>query len=90
MAYHAPTHVTITTIGTDHNLSITGVARENALTGLDHTTDLNIAEVPVTTGSMHLVHYPTTTAAHDTHPPTNILGNTVTRTPHTSTATTDP
>ena len=66
MTDHAPTHIIITTTGTDHHLSTTA---------------------PGTTRGRPHTPYPTT-AAHNTHPPTGVLGNILTRTTHTVAATT--
>ena len=46
VTYYTPSNVTITTTGTDHNLSIINAARENASTGQGHTTNPNTAEAP--------------------------------------------
>ena len=87
---HAPNHVTITTAWTDHSLFITDTVWENDVMGQGHSTNLNAAEAPATTRDMHPTPYPTTAAAHDTHPPTDTLGDTLVRTPNTGTATTHP
>ena len=64
------------------NLFITDVARENALTSQGYNTNLNAAEAPVTNGGTHPTPYPATAAAHNTHPPIDLLGNTHQDTPH--------
>ena len=85
-----PTHATMTSAGTDHNISIMHAAKETALTCQDHTINLNTAETPATVRDMHPDLYPMTTAAHNTHPQTDTLGDTPARTPHTITSTTYP
>ena len=85
-----PNHIMTMTAGTDHNLFITDAARENVLTSQGHTTNLNVAEAPATTRGMHPTPYPTTIAAHDTHPPKDTLGDALTGTLHTGAATTHP
>ena len=61
---------------------------KNTSPGQGHTTNPNVAEVPATTGGTY--PSPTTAAACDTHPLTDTLGNTTTRTPHIGTTTTHP
>ena len=65
-------------------------AREKALTGQSHTTDLNVVEAPSTMGGTHPAPYPATAAAQDNHPPTDALGNILAVAPHTSAAATHP
>ena len=86
----APAHTMIATAETDHTPSITDAANVTALTGQDHTIDLNTTEAPVTTGEMHLTLYPTATVACDTLPYTDALGDTPVDTPYTVTDTTNP
>ena len=81
-----PSHITTATEGTDHSLFITDTARENASASQGHTNNLNMAEAPATTRGMHSTPYPATTAACDTHPPRDTLGNTPTGTPHAGTS----
>ena len=90
MIDHDTTHVMITTTETDHTLSITDTAKEIALTVLDHTITLDMTKALVTTGDTHPTLYPTTTAACDTPLPTDALGDTSRRTPHTVTDATHP
>ena len=86
----ASTHIMFATAGTDHTFSITDAARKTASTGQDYSTDLNVAGAPATTSSTDPTPYPTTTAAHSTHPPTDALVNTFARILHTITAATHP
>ena len=79
-----------TTTGTDHSPFITDEAKEDTLTGQSHTSDLTMAEVPATIEGIHPTPHPITTAAHDAHPSTGTLSDTLTGTQHTGTATTHP
>ena len=83
-------HIITMIAGTDHTLFITDTAKENASMAQGHTTNLNAAEAPTTTGYTHPTSYPATKAAHNTHLLKDILGDTLTRTPHTGAATTQP
>ena len=78
----APDHIMTMIAGTDHSLFITDTARENTLSSQGHTTNLNVAEAPATTVGTHPAPYPTTAAAHNTHPQTDTLGNVLIGTPH--------
>ena len=80
---HAPTHIIITAMGTNHSPSITD-------TGQDHTIDLNVTEAPVTTRDMHPAPYLATTAVHNIHPQTDTLEDTPTGIPYTITDTIHP
>ena len=60
------------------------------MTGQGHTTNFNMAEAPATTGGMPPSPYPTTSAAHNTHPPTETTRDDITRTLHTGVATAHP
>ena len=86
----APSHTMVTTTETDHTLSTTDTAEDTTLTGQNHTINLNMTEASVTTRDIHPTLYPTTTAAFDTHPLTDSLGDTPTGTPHTVTDATHP
>ena len=69
MTDHGPNYVTTITTETDHRPFITDTVREDTSLGQDHTTNLNVAETPATTGGMHPIPHPDTTTDHDTHPP---------------------
>ena len=83
MTDHALNH--ITTTGTDYSAFITDLARKDTSIGQDHTTGLNVAEVPATTGGTHPTPHPTTATTHDTHPLKDTLGDNLTGTHHTDT-----
>ena len=51
-----------------HTPSITDAGKGTNLTDQDHTIDLNVTEVPVSTGAMDPALYHTTAAAHNIHP----------------------
>ena len=64
--------------------------RENASTGQGNTTNLNVTEAPATNVGTPPTPYPFTTAAHDSHPLTDVLGDTLVGTPLNGTTTTHP
>ena len=64
--------------------------REPLLIGQDHTINLNVTEVPVTTGNMQPALYHTTTVACVTHPLTDTPEDMPEGTPHIMTAVTLP
>ena len=80
---HTPTIVTTT--GTDHTHSIMDTGKGTPLTGQDHTIDLNMTEVPVTTGEMHPTLYHATAVAHNIHLQTDTPEGTLAGTSHTVT-----
>ena len=78
MTDHVPHHNMTTTTGTNHSPFITDTARKDASIGLGHITDSTTTEAPATTRGIHPTPHPTTTAAHDTNPPIDALGDTLT------------
>ena len=88
MAGHTSNHVMIKTVGTDPSPLITDTAKEDALAGQDHTTDPTVVETQAPIGGNHATHHPTTAGPHDTHPPKDTLGDTLTGTHCTSTTVT--
>ena len=77
MTEHAPNQVMTKTVGTNHSLSITDAVRENTITSQGHTANLIPADVPAPIDGMHPTPHPTTTDAHNTHPLTDALDNTL-------------
>ena len=90
MIDHTPTHVTVATAGTDHNLFITDTIREITSTGQDHTIIPNIAEAPTATKGVHPTLFPATKEDNNVHPLTDLKDDTPTRTSYTVTASTHP
>ena len=87
---HTPNHVMTTITGTDPSSFITHTAMVDASNGQDHMSNLTPAEVPATIRGTHPALQPSTTTAHDTHPPKDALGNTLTGTHCTGTTVTYP
>ena len=83
MTGHAPDPV-----GTAPSNLTTDAAKEDALTGQDHTTDPTVAGALAAIRGMHPTPHPMTAAAHNTHKPNDALSNTLAKTHHTGTTVT--
>ena len=68
----------------------TDAAKEETLTGQDHTVNPTTTEGPSTIEGMHPTPHSTTTVLHATHQLTNAVGDTITRTHCASTTVTHP